>query len=540
MKISMKLFAVFTLVVLSYMQKTNAQYATDPAFGINGITSTGFGGFGEQNGDEPYDMLIQPDGKIITAGISDGADGYFIAMARHLSDGTIDSDNFGDSGKVRIHFVARDQANAIALQADGKIVTVGSEATSNAGSAITQSIYRFDSDGSIDTTFGDHGFRALKYDGVSSGEFFGISIQTDGKILAAGSKNANAQGGSNGFGAMRFLPSGELDTTFGVFGKATISGPVLFNWVGCIFLPDGGIIMATYSFTNQAEYLMARMDSLGNRDTTFGEKGILQTGINLTGNTITKLLLTSDEKILLAGTTADMGTGQSQFSVFRFSLNGSIDSTFGTNGRTDIKLSNSDILHDVSIDANGKILLVGASASGFGFAGLARLNKDGDIDTTFAPGGIFISDLNNNTGTHYLTRAIPLSDGSILACGYNFGSGRGDFLLTKYVVNTTGVESNNIEKPNKYKLEQNYPNPFNPTTIIKYSILANVETRYASSVLLKVYDILGREVATLVNETQQRGNYEVTFNGSGLASGIYFYRLQAGNFVDTKKLILMK
>ncbi len=379
----------------------------------------------------------------------------------------------------------------------------------------------------------------LKYDGVSSGEFFGISIQTDGKILAAGSKNANAQGGSNGFGAMRFLPSGELDTTFGVFGKATISGPVLFNWVGCIFLPDGGIIMATYSFTNQAEYLMARMDSLGNRDTTFGEKGILQTGINLTGNTITKLLLTSDEKILLAGTTADMGTGQSQFSVFRFSLNGSIDSTFGTNGRTDIKLSNSDILHDVSIDANGKILLVGASAGGFGFAGLARLNKDGDMDTTFAPGGIFISDLNNNTGTHYLTRAIPLSDGSILACGYNFGSGRGDFLLTKYIVNTTGVESNNIEKPNKYILEQNYPNPFNPTTIIKYSI-PFVETHRDASLQLNVYDILGREVAALVNENQKPGNYEVTFNGSGLASGIYFYRLQAGNFVDTKKLILMK
>ncbi len=162
MKFSMKLFAVFTLVVLLYMQKINAQYATDPAFGINGITSTGFGGFGEQNGDEPYDMLIQPDGKIITAGISDGADGYFIAMARHLSDGTIDSDNFGDSGKVRIHFAARDQANAIALQADGKIVIVGSEATSNAGSAITQSIYRFNSNGSIDTTFGAHGFRAFE------------------------------------------------------------------------------------------------------------------------------------------------------------------------------------------------------------------------------------------------------------------------------------------------------------------------------------------------------------------------------------------
>ena len=486
-------------------------------------------------------MLIQPDGKIITAGISDGADGYFIAMARHLSDGTIDSDNFGDSGKVRIHFVARDQANAIALQADGKIVIVGSEATSNAGSAITQSIYRFNSDGSLDTTFGEHGLRVLKYDGISSGQFFGVSIQADGKILAAGGKNANAQGGSYGFGAMRFLPSGELDTTFGVFGKASISAQVLFNWVGCVFPPDGGVIMATYSFTNQAEYLMARMDSLGNRDTTFGEKGILQTGINLTGNTITKLLLTSDDKLLFAGTTSEIGTGQSQFSVFRFSLNGSIDSTFGTNGRTDVQLSNSDVLRDASIDNDGKILLVGASAGGFGFAGLARLNKDGDMDTTFAPGGKFISDLNNNTGTHYLTKAISLSDGSILACGYNFGSGRGDFLLTKYSINTTGVESNNVEQPNKFILEQNYPNPFNPTTKIKYSIPAveNADLRSLQTTL-KVYDVIGREVATLVNVNQQQGNYEVTFIANGLASGVYFYRLSVGMNVQTKKMILLR
>ncbi len=88
--------------------------------------------------------------------------------------------------------------------------------------------------------------------------------------------------------------------------------------------------------------------------------------------------------------------------------------------------------------------------------------------------------------------------------------------------------------PEEFYLSQNYPNPFNPTTTIRYSIPQN------SKVTLKVYDILGREVATLVNEAKQPGNYEVAFNGSGLASGIYFYRLQAGNFSATKKLILMK
>ncbi len=96
-----------------------------------------------------------------------------------------------------------------------------------------------------------------------------------------------------------------------------------------------------------------------------------------------------------------------------------------------------------------------------------------------------------------------------------------------------------------YELSQNYPNPFNPMTTIKYSI-ANVETGYIPSVQLKVYDILGSEIITLVNKEQAQGNYEIDFDGSELSSGIYFYRLQvytpgrAGDFVETKKMILLK
>jgi hypothetical protein len=100
---------------------------------------------------------------------------------------------------------------------------------------------------------------------------------------------------------------------------------------------------------------------------------------------------------------------------------------------------------------------------------------------------------------------------------------------------TTGTkEKYTSNKPNKFQLHQNYPNPFNPTTTINYTI------PNSSLVKLKVYDILGREVETLVNERKSPGNYSVEFNASRLASGIYFYRMQAGDFVATKKLILMK
>jgi len=90
-----------------------------------------------------------------------------------------------------------------------------------------------------------------------------------------------------------------------------------------------------------------------------------------------------------------------------------------------------------------------------------------------------------------------------------------------------------------YSLSQNYPNPFNPSTVIKYSIPVNVKSEM-SDVKLVVYDILGKEIAILVNENQESGNYEIEFNASHFASGVYFYRLQNGNFTETKKMILLR
>jgi sugar lactone lactonase YvrE len=97
-----------------------------------------------------------------------------------------------------------------------------------------------------------------------------------------------------------------------------------------------------------------------------------------------------------------------------------------------------------------------------------------------------------------------------------------------------GVEDENNFVADDFSLEQNYPNPFNPSTSIQYRVSS------ISNVLLKVYDVLGNEVATLVNEEKPAGSYEVKFNAVGLSSGIYFYKLQAGSLVETKKMILLR
>ncbi|MDQ3019998.1 MAG: T9SS type A sorting domain-containing protein [Bacteroidota bacterium] len=95
---------------------------------------------------------------------------------------------------------------------------------------------------------------------------------------------------------------------------------------------------------------------------------------------------------------------------------------------------------------------------------------------------------------------------------------------------------NNISHyiPKDFSLSQNYPNPFNPETVISYQLAVN------SFVTLKVYDVIGKEVITLVNEKKSAGKYSVEFDGSNLSSGIYFYKIESGKFVHTKRMILLK
>ena len=102
------------------------------------------------------------------------------------------------------------------------------------------------------------------------------------------------------------------------------------------------------------------------------------------------------------------------------------------------------------------------------------------------------------------------------------------------VLTVVGNENQNSGVPNVYLLSQNYPNPFNPSTVIKFSIPKT------SMVNLTVYDVLGREVMTLVNDVMQPGEYNALFDASALSSGVYFYTINAGDFADTKKMLLVK
>ncbi len=151
-------------------------------------------------------------------------------------------------------------------------------------------------------------------------------------------------------------------------------------------------------------------------------------------------------------------------------------------------------------------------------------------------GGVFIS---TNNGTGWTVASTGLTDTMIYALA---ASGENIFAGTQHAgvwrrplsEMISSVALPLAQVPKQFRLEQNYPNPFNPNTTIKFQLPRT------SQVNLSVFDILGREVSVLVNERKNAGSYEVKFDASNLASGVYFYRLQTGNFVDTKKLLLIR
>jgi hypothetical protein len=160
------------------------------------------------------------------------------------------------------------------------------------------------------------------------------------------------------------------------------------------------------------------------------------------------------------------------------------------------------------------------------------INAIGDVYMSH-PGGV--SRLHNGTW-QLLNSGLASTNIQVLkidSVGYLYAvDGGGSIYRTSD--GTTSVEEPIAGHPATFSLHQNYPNPFNPATNIKFQI------PISSFVTLRVFDLLGREVATLVNEEMRPGSYERTFDASGLSSGIYFYRLRAGSFVETKKLVVLK
>jgi len=178
---------------------------------------------------------------------------------------------------------------------------------------------------------------------------------------------------------------------------------------------------------------------------------------------------------------------------------------------------------------NDSLIILYSTNAGTTYTSLVRLgeNQMGTVSSCTHP----FTPTSSNWGTRVYP--VPIGTNKI---SFQAVSGFGDHLYidSTCIVDLEGITNNNNQVPTVYSLSQNYPNPFNPETKIQFGLPK------AGQVKLVVYDLIGAEVATLVDENMQAGYHNVTFNGINLASGVYFYRLNAGDFVNVKKMVLVK
>ncbi|HZS31372.1 MAG TPA: PASTA domain-containing protein [Gaiellaceae bacterium] len=304
------------------------------------------------------------------------------------------------------------EAYAVALQPDGKILLAGGDA-----------IARYDSEGSLDPTFGSGGIV------TTSIELRGIAVQSDGKIVVAGS---GYDGSAPDFAVARYNADGSIDSSFGSGGEVTTDPePPRGGEAWALALqPDGKIVVGGVNAGGY--FVLARYLSSGALDTGFGSGGIVDGPFG----ELRALALQSDGKILAAGS----GTSD-DFLIARFDLDGSPDTTFGTDGvvgeggggnQTVLGTANA-----LAVEPGGTIVVVGAGHGNLNWTGVGimALNADGSVDSSFASGG---EDIRIESSTQALGNGLALEpDGKIVAAGLIDSGQAAEFLVLRFDSNGT-------------------------------------------------------------------------------------------------------
>jgi len=332
------------------LARYNPDGTLDNSFGVNGFVVTDL----QQATDVATAIAIQPDGKIVVAGYSDNTLNYDFAIARYLANGTLDN-SFGANGKVIKNFGSTDFGLALALLPNGKIVVAGRAYNGNNGDF---ALLQLNPNGSFDNSFGTNG--ALMSDLFGADESANaIVLQADGKIVAVGDRYAN---NASLFAVARFNPDGSLDPGFSFDGKlSTGIGTVSDVAYAVAIQTDGKIVVAGQSNgTTISDFALARYLSDGTPDVTFSADGQLSTSISNGGDYAFAIAIQPDGKIL-AGGSASGANSISDFAVARYLADGNLDQGFGTGGigladfNTGRDGANAMVLHQ------GKIIMAGYS-----------------------------------------------------------------------------------------------------------------------------------------------------------------------------------
>ena len=397
----------------------------DPGFGGgDGKVTTAFGS-GDDHGDG---VAVQADGKVLVAGYAHNGGNYDFALARYLADGSTLDTSFGSGGKTTTAMVGggSDVGTDVVVQPDGKILVAG---YADNGGNNDFALARYNTDGSLDTGFGSGGKVLTDFSGGHD-ESYGLALQPDGKIVAAGQSH---NGANYDFAVARYNADGSLDTGFGGGdGRVTIPFGSGHDESGTVALQsDGRIVMAGRSHNGtDYDFALARVESDGTLDTTFDTDGKVTTPIGSSDDYGQDVAVQDDGRILVSG---GMYNGADvDFVLVRYHSNGSLDTAFGSGGKVITPIGASDERGNaVALQFNGKIVVAGYTVLNNHDFALARYNRDGSLDTTFGSAGLVTTAIGG--GIDVGNSLALQSDNSILVAGYSHNGGNYDFALARYV-----------------------------------------------------------------------------------------------------------
>ena len=406
----------------------------DLTFGNGGIVTTPF----STVRDEISSIVVQPDGKILVSGYSwayipsdqeEVVTNCFIA--RYTSTGTLDA-SFGAGGKV-FPLIFEPGGSIIfagwrtVLQADGKIVTIGSRWNSNLPQNHQDfAVFRYNPNGTLDDSFGRGGKIYTDFQNTSD-DARDVVLQPDGKIVVMGQDRST----STSLLLARYNPDGSLDTTFGVNGKVrTFIGNNIHSLNSLLLQPDGKFVVAGIfndSPFSSDDILLVRYNADGSLDTGFGTNGIVRHNAG-GGEGANDAVLQPDGKIIVTGYGYLNGDGFYRTIIVRYNSNGTVDTNFAANGIF-VTEPNFYAYNAITLQPNGKIISIGNAISGNSYSlAVLRLNANGWTDTSFGTNGTAFP-----PNVHMGAAVALQPDGKILGSGGTLPEpGVGDAAIVRF------------------------------------------------------------------------------------------------------------
>jgi uncharacterized delta-60 repeat protein len=507
-----KLLSLFCFLFAALSVSAQVSGMLDATFGTNGRVTTPI----ITINDVAAVMVIQDDGKIIVAGGTRTNDTSSAQLVRYNVDGTIDK-TFGENGRVAlVYFYSF--ATALALQSDGKIL-VG-------GYVIGDGLFisRYNSNGSIDSTCS---FLRFKFQSSASGtsdKLTGITVQADGKIVTVGT-TVNFYPRIpvyNMLGLARFTSLGSSDYSFGNYGKVVTEVQGVRNAIinDVALQADNKILVCGYKYNDdpvssgKQEMIAIRYNTDGSIDNSFAINGIA----SIPKSKASRIRVLDNQKIVIAGNSeVDTINHENAFALYQYKTNGTLDNTFGINGRAETRIVKNCAATDMIVQKDGKILLVGAAFDALTKVnlGMVRYNSVGALDNSFGINGrVVIEPPVDSLGLANF-RIILQNDGKIVLSNsyYNasFNSNHNS-ILSRYTNAIAGVGvDKSIDKNTPLSI---FPNPTNDVLNIDFKNAIN------NGFKLSIADMSGR-ILFLKNYNKSLINNLLQINIFDFTSGLY-------------------